>query len=112
MASTHTERFMQDVELTPEPDAPLINALVAYWESKRAGRIAPRRADIDPTDLAPHLPNIFMLDVLEGGTDFSFRLIGTGIVRGMGRDSTGKRLSDLYRAQPAALAKLTALFGK
>jgi hypothetical protein len=96
-----------DLVFVDHVDEPLINGLVAYWEAKRAGRIAPRRADIDPAELKPHLPFLLMFDVLEDGCDFRFRLVGTGIVQGMGRDSTGKRLTELYADRPAARNTLT-----
>jgi hypothetical protein len=101
-----------DLELIDAPDAPQISDLVAYWEGKRAGRPMPRRADIDPTELGSHLPNIFMVDVLDGGADFRYRLLGTAIVAGLGRDSTGRKLKHLYRDQPEAFAGLAALFRK
>jgi hypothetical protein len=101
---------LADIEIVVQPDVLLINELVAYWERKRTGRFAPRRAEIDPTELGPHLPHVFMVDVLQGGADFRFRLIGTEIVKGLGRDSTGMRFSELYRGQPEALQKLLAIF--
>ncbi|HWI27829.1 MAG TPA: PAS domain-containing protein [Stellaceae bacterium] len=99
-----------DVEFIDRPDLRLMAELVEYWDRKRAGRIGPRRADIDPTEIAAHLAHIFMADVIEGGADFRYRLIGTRIVEGLGRDNTGKRLSELYRDQPRALAQLKAVF--
>jgi hypothetical protein len=51
-----------------------------------------------------------MVDVIGNGEDFRYRLIGTRIVEGFGRDSTGKRLSELYHDQPKALAQLKANF--
>jgi hypothetical protein len=88
----------------------LIDDLVLYWDRKRAGRVAPRRADIDPSEIVGHLPYIFMLDVIDSGKDFRFRLIGTRIVEGLGRDNTGKLVSEAYGDRPEALAQLLAVF--
>lgn len=99
-------RSTADIETVGQSDPPLLAEILAYWERKCAGRWAPRRADIDPTELPAHLPNLMLIDVLEGGADFRFRLIGTAIVEDMGRDSTGRRMSELYRDHPAALAQL------
>jgi hypothetical protein len=94
------------LEFVAEPQAPQIAELAAYWEEKRAGRMAPRRADIDPTEIPHHLRHIFMVDVIDEGADFRYRLMGTAITEGMGRDSTGKVLSELYRDQPDAFDKI------
>jgi hypothetical protein len=105
-----TDAPIVDFEVIEQPDLPLIKQLVAYWEKKRGMRLAPCRADVDPVELRMHLPNIFMVDVLDGGVDFRYRLIGTAIVAGLGRDSTGKRLSELYRDRPKVLARLLERF--
>jgi hypothetical protein len=99
-----------DLLVTAGPGVARIEELVGYWDRKRGGRFACSRADIDPTELASHLPDLFMADVLDGGADFRYRLVGTQIVRGLGRDSTGRRLSELYGAKPAALQKVLATF--
>jgi len=99
-----------DIEIIDRPDLRLIDELVVYWDRKRAGRIGPRRADIDPSDITHLLPNVFMVDVINGGADFRYRLVGTRIIEGLGRDNTGKKLSELYADQPTALAKLRARF--
>ena len=89
---------------------PLLGDLVAYWDTKRKGCMAPPRSAIDPIEIPRHLPHLFMLDVIDAGADFRFRLIGTEITRGLGRDSTGRHFSDLFQTQPKSLAKLLARF--
>jgi hypothetical protein len=97
-----------EYEIVDEPGAPMPRDLVSYWDAKRAGRLAPPRASIDPLDIPMHLPHRFMLDVVGSGGDFRFRLIGTEIVRGLGRDSTGRYFSELFQNQPANLDRLLA----
>ncbi len=92
-----------ELEFIDGVDEPLLNELVAYWEAKRAGRMAPRRSDIDPIELKAHLPRLLLLDVLQAGVDFRYRLIGTAIVQGMGHDSTGRRVSEVFADHPALL---------
>jgi hypothetical protein len=99
-----------DYELMERAGAPLLEELVAYWERQRGRAAMPPRRAIDPGALQRHLPNLFMLDVLDGGADFRFRLIGTRIVEGLGRDSTGKRFSELFAQQPEVRARLQARF--
>lgn len=75
-----------------------------YWDAKRGVRPMPRRADIDPFELRHHLPFLWLVDVLPGGEDFRFRLIGTAIAEQLGRDSTGKTLREVYTPSgPAVL---------
>jgi hypothetical protein len=78
-------------------DAPLLKALQSYWAAKRGARAMPRRADIDPLELRPHLGNLVMIEVLGAGEDFRYRLIGTNVVTQHGRDSTGKSVRELYQ---------------
>ena len=111
MGEPEDNRFLfTDVEFLDKPDVRLIDDLVVYWDHKRAGRMAPRRADIDPSEIVAHLPHLFMLDVIDGGKDFRFRLIGTHLVEGLGRDYTGKLVSEAYGDRPEVLAQALAVF--
>jgi hypothetical protein len=74
-------------------DPRLLN-LLRLWQSKRAARMAPARAEFRPEDLQPWLGNIILLDVIEGGKDFRFRLFGSAVAREAGFDMTGKLLSE------------------
>ena len=55
----------------------------------------PSRAMFDPFALRPWLGRLILLDVIDGGEDFRYRLHGTWLVELFGRDLTGKRLSEL-----------------
>jgi hypothetical protein len=93
------------------PTLPSIVDLVAYWQAKCAGRPMPRRADLDPVEIPTHLPDVLLIDVLGGGADFRYRLVGTRIVQGMGRDATGRRVNELHREQPDVLSTLHSIYG-
>lgn len=82
--------------LDPAELSPQLGAVKAYWDAKRGVRAMPRRADIDPVELRAHLPCIGLVDVLDDGRDYRFRLLGTEFARLFGRDSTGKTLSEVY----------------
>ena len=103
-------RYEPDLEFLDGVDVPLLNELVAYWDARRAGRMAPRPSDIDAMELTAHWPRLFMLDVLDGGSDFRYRLIGRALVQRMGRDSIGRRMSDLYAPEPAVLGTIVGRF--
>jgi hypothetical protein len=84
--------------LDPAELAPEFGAIKTYWDKKRGARAMPRRADIDPVELRTHLPYFGLVDVIDGGRDFRFRLLGTEFSRLFGRDSTGKTLTEVYGA--------------
>lgn len=92
-------------------DAPKFRDLFAYWERKRGLRAMPRRADIDPLELKPHLGSLVLVEVLSGPERFRFRLVGTKVVEAYGRDSTGKTVEQVFAgADPVGYAFLIELF--
>jgi len=66
----------------------------SYWQSKRNGRRMPSRADIVPAELTLHLPQILLADVLDGGRDFRYRLLGTRLTRYFPEGATGKTFTE------------------
>ncbi|MGQ0662490.1 MAG: PAS domain-containing protein [Pseudomonadota bacterium] len=74
---------------------PQVGHAYDYWAGKRAGRVMPARADIDPAEMAEWLPCTMLVDVAWDPLDFRFRLVGTEIVDNYGSDWTGRRLKDL-----------------
>lgn len=68
--------------------------LFRLWNRKRGDRVLPARHDIRPEELKPWFGNLIVLDVLDGGRDFRYRLFGTAIVFQAGFDMTGKLLSE------------------
>jgi DNA-binding NarL/FixJ family response regulator len=79
---------------------PILREALAYWEAKHGARTMPRRRDIDPAELPKHLlPQLQLIDVVDGGRRFHFRLVGTAIVEEFGREYTGKYTDDLIAAQ-------------
>ena len=84
---------------------PDLDAAFATWNRLRGGRIAPRRADIDPPDFVAVLPRILLADVFRSGSevDFRYRLSGTGICNVHGADLTAMRPQDLRPPDYGAL---------
>ncbi len=68
--------------------------LFRLWNKKRGDRVLPARADLRPEELGPWLGNLIVLDVIDGGRDFRYRLFGTAIVMQAGFDMTGKFMSE------------------
>jgi hypothetical protein len=66
-----------------------VRAIYRYWDSKRNGRLMPRRADLDPLDIPRFLPDICLVDVVPDARRYVYRLIGTNEAAMRGRDPTG-----------------------
>lgn len=64
------------------------------WKRAAAGRVGPTREEITPALLRSVLPWIWMIDVVDEGRDFRFRLAGDRIIQFMGRRYAGLLLSD------------------
>lgn len=77
---------------------PKTAALYAYWRSRRPERagLLPSRAAIDPADIPPLLPNIFLLEVIEGPLRFRYRLVGTKLIYAGDREMTGMLMEDAH----------------
>ncbi len=104
------DRFsIRDAETVAAPESARLRALMDYWRSRCAGRVAPRRSDIDPADIRAHMPFLFLVDVLPGD-QFRYRLMGTALVEDTGRDITGRLLSELHGANPDIMCRLKSRF--
>ena len=87
-------RVVADAEELPEHSA-AIREIYGYWNSRRQGRPFLRRADIDPGDIRRLLSSIALLDAVEGGGDFIYRLVGTQLCQFSHADYTGMRVSEV-----------------
>lgn len=68
-----------------------------YWLARRGGRRMPSRADIDPVDIKPILPLLFLADVLPGSPlNFRYRLVGTLVTEVLGVNATGRTPEDVF----------------
>lgn len=69
--------------------------LLGYWEAKEnyLGRL-PARADLQPDEMVPFLPFVALINVQPGHPRFQFRLVGTGIVSSMGRETTHRQVDE------------------
>jgi hypothetical protein len=72
-----------------------LRGLWEYWSSKRVGMALPGRAAISPLEMRAWLGNLLLMDVVDGGRDFRYRLHGTQLVQLFGADLTGKLVSAL-----------------
>lgn len=85
----------QRVEIDPADEMPELLTFVSdYWAAKRSGREIPRRTDIVPSELKPHLSDILLADVVDGGRDFRYRLVGSRLHRSFSGNPTGRLMSE------------------
>jgi hypothetical protein len=78
------------------PEGPL-QFLAGFWRSHCAGGVLPGIDIVDPLALKPALGYLMLLDVLDDGWDYRYRVYGSAIARRFGRDLTGARTSDIAR---------------
>src|SRR3546814_12264962 len=78
------------------PD-PRLRVLARYWVTRCRDGLGPRRADIDPLEFPPLLPNVILLDRIATpqGDRFRFRLAGTAVVDFAGQELTGRYLDEV-----------------
>jgi hypothetical protein len=82
-----------------------LQRLYDYWLGKKGARIAPRRADIAPGEIADLLPFVYLIEIV--GERLRIRLAGTSIAEEMGGNITGKYVDELglAEAQAAVIAE-------
>ncbi|MBK1667432.1 hypothetical protein CKO28_05230 [Rhodovibrio sodomensis] len=88
------------------PASPRLRAFHAYWRGLAPAGAVPAYRGFDvvhvPRDL---LAFLLLLEVLDGGADFRYRVVGTGVVDAIGRDFTGETVSEYrHRHEPPGVA--------
>lgn len=79
--------------------APQLRFLLDYWSTLAANGALPTRRQIDPFAIRPALGYVMLIDVVEGGRDFRYRLYGSIIAWVSELDMTGRLMS----AHPASI---------
>jgi hypothetical protein len=90
--------------LQQQAEHPTLKHMLTLWEQKRAGRLAPLRADFDPTEMVFALGDLSLFDVEEQPRRYWCRLDGTRQVELFGLDCTRKYLDECFPADYYALA--------
>ena len=80
--------------------------LARYCDALAGTRQMAHRREFNPADVTWLLGRIYLIDVLDGGADYSFRLFGIFWEKMDGADLTGQRLSEIE-----ATDRLAALRG-
>jgi len=75
---------------------PRLLVFYRYWDSARGGKVMPARSDVDPIDIPRELlPNLFLVEVVDGGRRFKFRLVGSESTLAAGRSLTGYHVDEV-----------------
>jgi PAS domain len=86
-----------EIAWNPEADrlaAPPLRFLAAHWQSLAHAPGLPHLRQISPFDMRPALGHIMLLDAIDGGRDFRYRLYGTILAKISRLDMTGRLLSE------------------
>jgi len=78
------------------PAGPL-QFLARFWRERRVGDSLPPLGIVDPLALKPALGYLMLLDVLDQGWDYRYRIYGSEIASRYGRDLTGRHTSDIVK---------------
>lgn len=83
--------------------------LLRYWSDLRGERHLPHRGAIDPIEMRPALGFISLLEPVEDGRDFRYRVFGSVIAAVSGFDLTGQHASRI-KASPYMVEFHLAVF--
>lgn len=98
-------KLKAQIEVDPQRlEHPALAFLRSYWENKRAGRTLPTRTDMKPSELRPYLDSLTMVDVIDGGEEFRYRLVGTAVTQYFLFDPTGMTTAEAWPAEVGDIA--------
>lgn len=90
---------------------PAVRKGADYWGRRRGHRRFPAYEDIHPRDFVAILPNTLLIKVVDGGTDFEFRIVGEVQERTYALPFAQKRLSEMADTSPVYGFALQGFFG-
>jgi hypothetical protein len=74
---------------------PVVRMVLALWREKKGRRDFPSRDDIVPKPIARILRNVMLIAIIEGQTDFEFRIVGDAAFLIYGQNFQGMRRAQL-----------------
>ncbi|RMF08140.1 MAG: PAS domain-containing protein [Alphaproteobacteria bacterium] len=86
--------YVKRLENSADVDEPALRAVLDHWTSCKENTDIPLRKNVNPAAIVRHLPYVGMVDVLEDGKDFRFRLLGNDIGQLVGSGSSKRLLSE------------------
>ena len=95
-----------------EVEHPIVRSAASYWQSVRAQRRFPARADLTLRGMASWLPYTLIVAVIENGADYEFRFVGDAERQAFKRDFKGMRISQVEKIAPAFGETIRATYNK
>ena len=93
-------------------ESPVVRRGLDYWLNVRGSRSYPAREDIVPRDLAGLLRHVVLLRLMEGGSDYEFRIVGDAHVISHGFNMQGLKVSDVDTYSPGYGPVLKSLYDR
>lgn len=91
--------------------SPEVTQGAAYWAALRGQRRFPSREDLSVRAMAPFLKNVALIEVIDGGEDYRFRLVGDAHIQARGHDFKGEFITrDMGAQAPDFAARSRALY--
>jgi hypothetical protein len=91
---------------------PIVKSAVLYWQSLRAQRRFPARADLTLRGMARFLPYTLIVAVIENGADYEYRFVGEFERQAFKRDFKGMRVSQIEKIAPTFGEIIRATYDK
>lgn len=108
---THTQADPNRHEIGGQSTHPKVQGFADLWASKRGPLRLPRRDDFPFEELSSWFGHVIITEVVDGGLDFRYRLIGTAITEFLDRDYSGRLVSECdYGPSDAGRAKVIDTF--
>ena len=83
-----------------EVEHPIVKSAVSYWQSVRAQRRFPARADLTLRGMASFLPYTLIVAVIENGADYEYCFVGDVERQAFKRNFKGMRVSQVEKIAP------------
>ncbi len=83
-----------------QPVSEICGLGLAYWNRLRGTSSLPNVSQFDPLDIVKLLPHVVFLEVIDGGTDFRYRVIGEHVLEFFSANYTGMLMSENPRIEP------------
>lgn len=77
---------------------PKTRAIHDYWNTLRAGRLAPMRSDVDPRQMPCDVRNVFILELVSPN-NFRFRVAGSALVEAFGMELRATNARSIMAAE-------------
>ena len=81
-------------DVVEHSDHPKVAGFAELWHARCAPAALPDRDQFEIEDLAPWFGHVIIMDVLDGGADFRYRMVGTTITRFLNRDYSGRTVRE------------------